>query len=271
MTVIKRDGRWTVDFWYEGKRYRKKSPIDTQRGAKEFERLLLQRLMQGEPLTPQTAKSEESSHCAYVPVLSQGMARDVCEDEQQAERGLLEGVDHPLSPLAVLRQAASLRNRGSRARALQERATLEGLVAEDDQQPALGPSEGAPLCAGVGRDRGRAYDQMDEGAESRLRFPRFRGSRASFRRNRPSEYRPMVATALKAGLRLGELLALRQTDVDLVNGQIFVKRSVWKRTFGTPKNGLSRRVPIPPSLVRILRDHRHLRGELVFCQEDGLS
>ena len=83
------------------------------------------------------------------------------------------------------------------------------------------------------------------------------------------EYRPMVATALKAGLRLGELLALRQTDVDLVNGQIFVKRSVWKRTFGTPKNGLSRRVPIPPSLVRILRDHRHLRGELVFCQEDG--
>ena len=61
MTVIKRDGRWTVDFWYEGKRYRKKSPIDTQRGAKEYERLLLQRLIQGEPLTPQTAKSEESA------------------------------------------------------------------------------------------------------------------------------------------------------------------------------------------------------------------
>jgi len=83
------------------------------------------------------------------------------------------------------------------------------------------------------------------------------------------EFRPMVATALKAGLRLGELLALRQTDVDLVNGQIFVKRSVWKRIFGTPKNGLSRRVPIPGSLVRILKDHRHLRGELVFCREDG--
>ncbi|MBW2588449.1 MAG: hypothetical protein JRD92_16145, partial [Deltaproteobacteria bacterium] len=61
MAVIKRDGRWTVDFRYEGKRYRKKSPIDTQRGAKEFERLLLQRLMQGEPLTPQTAKSGESA------------------------------------------------------------------------------------------------------------------------------------------------------------------------------------------------------------------
>jgi len=50
MTVIKRDGRWTVDFWYEGKRYRKKSPIDTQRGAREYERLLLQRVMQGEQL-----------------------------------------------------------------------------------------------------------------------------------------------------------------------------------------------------------------------------
>jgi len=56
MAVIKRDGRWTVDFRYDGKRYRKKSPIDTQKGAKEFERLLLQRLMKGEPLTPGTSQ-----------------------------------------------------------------------------------------------------------------------------------------------------------------------------------------------------------------------
>jgi len=34
-------------------------------------------------------------------------------------------------------------------------------------------------------------------------------------------------------------------------------------------DGLSRRVPIPKSLVRILKEHRHLRGELVFCKEDG--
>ena len=113
---------------------------------------------------PSDCEVRGERHCAQVPVLSQGMARDVCEDEQQAERGLLEGVDHPLSPLAVFRQAASLRNRGSRARALQERATLEGLVAEDDQQPALGPSEGTPLCSGVGRDRGGAHHQVDEGA-----------------------------------------------------------------------------------------------------------
>ena len=268
MTVIKRDGRWTVDFSYQGKRYRKKSPIDTQRGAKEYERLLLQRVMQGEPLTPQAGKSEESRtaptcqtflrewletyaktnnkpsevyskeliiRCHLAPFFGRRLLSEI--GVRQLERFKSTQLAKGLSPKTINNHLSVLR---TALRSAQEWGLIEVV----------------PTFKWM-KKRRPEFDFLDfEEAERLLGAT-------------PSEFQAMVATGLKAGLRLGELLALRQTDVDLVNGQIFVKRSVWKRTFGTPKNGLSRRVPIPPSLTRILRDHRHLRGELVFCQEDG--
>lgn len=41
-------------------------------------------------------------------------------------------------------------------------------------------------------------------------------------------WRPLFATAIYAGIRKGELLALRKTDVDLVDGLILVQLSVLK-------------------------------------------
>ena len=241
--------------------------VSTQRGAKEYERLLLQRLMLGEPLTPQTANSRKR-HCAHEPVLSQGVARDVCEDQQQAERDQIQGADHPLSPFAVLRQAASLRNRSSRAQRFKSAQLSKGLSPKtiNDQLSVL--RRALRSARGVGRDRGGAHHRVDEGAESRLRFSRFRGGRASSRHSPgvPADGRDRIARRASAGRaacpaphgrRPGQWPDLREAV------------RLEKRPFGTPKNGLSRRVPISPSLTRILRDHRHLRGELVFCQEDG--
>lgn len=61
---------------------------------------------------------------------------------------------------------------------------------------------------------------------------------------------PMIATAVYAGLRLGELYGLRWTDVALDAGRLDVMRS-YK---GLPKSGKPRHVPINPELARILRD-----------------
>ncbi len=83
------------------------------------------------------------------------------------------------------------------------------------------------------------------------------------------EWRPMILTGLKAGLRLGELIALRWEDLDLVGGRLMVRRAVARGIMGTPKSGRSREIPMSDELLRAFKGHRHLRGELVFCDAGG--
>ncbi len=82
-------------------------------------------------------------------------------------------------------------------------------------------------------------------------------------------YHPFFLCALRTGMRLGELFALRWDDLDFVKCQL---RVVWNWTHGkldSPKSGRGRSIPMNPELVDALRDHLHLRGRLVFCREDG--
>jgi integrase len=75
----------------------------------------------------------------------------------------------------------------------------------------------------------------------------------------PAKLRPLWATAMYAGLRRGEMMALRIEDVDLGAGLIHVRRG-WDRYAGeiSPKSGVGRTVPIAAAL----RDHldEHLLG-----------
>lgn len=85
--------------------------------------------------------------------------------------------------------------------------------------------------------------------------------------------RVLVLFALHTGARAGELLALEWTDVDLRAQQLvsFSKsRSDGFTTNGT-KSGKPRKVPLSPTLAAALKAHRHMRGPLVFCQDDGTA
>ena len=73
----------------------------------------------------------------------------------------------------------------------------------------------------------------------------------------------------EAGLRCGEMKALRWTDVDFSNRQLRVGRSNWKGIITTPKGGRLRRVPMTRRLTAALQRHRHLRGDCVLCHADG--
>jgi integrase len=72
-----------------------------------------------------------------------------------------------------------------------------------------------------------------------------------------------------AGLRLGEMMALEWSDVDLHKRQLTVQHSEWKGHFTGTKGGRLRHVPMTERLAAALKAHRHLRGTRVLVQSNG--
>ncbi len=149
---------------------------------------------------------------------------------------------------------SSVRNALMPLRVIFRRALRDGLV-------AVNPCDRVDLPVNRGRrDRIVAAEHAAELLET-LESPRDRA---------------VWATALYAGLRRGELMALRWSDVDLAGGVLHVQRSYdpKAREYVEPKSRSGRRrVPIAGALHDALVEHRHERaddspGELAFG-DDG--
>jgi integrase len=99
---------------------------------------------------------------------------------------------------------------------------------------------------------------------------------------------PIVGVALATGMRRGEILALRWTDVNLDGAELHVERSLEETKAGlkfkAPKTRHGRRwISLPASVVEALKAHRKAQLEtrlaiglgklephsLVFCNADG--
>jgi len=79
----------------------------------------------------------------------------------------------------------------------------------------------------------------------------------------------IVLLAGEAGLRSGEMRALRQSDANLEKRQLRVERSEWRGQVCSTKGGRIRYVPMTVTLAEALRRYRHLRAPLVLCRDDG--
>jgi integrase len=72
----------------------------------------------------------------------------------------------------------------------------------------------------------------------------------------PGQYRILFALLAGTGMRIGEAAGLHVDDLDLDNGVIYVRRSVWKGQELEPKTENSvREIDIDPALVKLLREH----------------
>jgi integrase len=131
--------------------------------------------------------------------------------------------------------ASTIRNTINAARALSRHGVRLDLV-------ALDPTDGLALPAVRGRRERIASAQEAEALVSAL----------------AASDRALWATAFYAGLRLGELRALRWEDVDLATGIIRIERS-WDPKVGpvAPKSRAgTRKVPVAPVLRDLLVEHR---------------
>jgi len=79
---------------------------------------------------------------------------------------------------------------------------------------------------------------------------------------RDSEFGPAITTALYSGPRLGELLGLRWSDVDLDGAAFSIQQTVQRLEGGkviftaTKTHRSRRRISLPQALIAVLRQHR---------------
>jgi integrase len=74
-----------------------------------------------------------------------------------------------------------------------------------------------------------------------------------------------------AGLRCGEMMALKWCDIDFTSRQLTVAGSEWKGHLTPPKSGKIRHVPLTRRLAAALREARHSRSERVLIDSHGRS
>jgi integrase len=85
-----------------------------------------------------------------------------------------------------------------------------------------------------------------------------------------SDWLPFFMTALRTGMRLGELAALCWSDIEFERSQIVVCRSYSHGYETLPKGGKRRTIPMSPQLTELLKAaSQHASSERVFSANDG--
>jgi integrase len=260
---------WIVDIKFQHpdgrtQRVRKVSPIQTRRGAEQYERSLRQCLLSGTYGKEQNKEPVPTLEAFHHEFLTSYAVNNNKPSEISAKEGhfrvhlipffgrkKLDAIGardiekYKGTKLAAGYNKKTINNQLSTLRKLLNVALEWELI---EKVPKVKPFKPEPTD----------YDFLDFDESERL----INAAESGWTK-------AMVITALNTGLRLGELMALRWEDVDLVAGRLRVRQSAWKGQMVTPKSGRPRELPLNSRVLAALKAHRHLRGEYVFCQDDG--
>lgn len=258
-------GSWWIDMRFERRRIRKKSPVNTRRGAEEFERRIRQQLLDG--TFDQEADKPINEIPTFAAFAAEFLSTYVKTNNKPSEVHTKEMILRVhLTPAfgrlrldevdarSIERYKAGKLTGGLTPKTVNNHLTVLRRLLVLASEWGLLPS--VPRIKWLKAPE-PAFDFLVFEEADRLMA------------HADEDWRPMITVALKTGLRLGELLALRWEDVDLKAGRIMVRRAVARGIIGTPKSGKSREVALSGEAIRALKSYRHLKGELVFCRADG--
>lgn len=262
---VKRVG-WCADFWFvhpDGRRerVRKKSPVQTRRGAEKYAAELRRRMLDGSynPMAQRTFKDYAERFKTWL---------ELQELEPSTRKSYLQILRIHLIPYFGRRSLISIDREAIdqfRAKSKGSRKSVNNYLGVLSRVLTLAVDDGI-LAA---RPRIKMWKQRKLQKEYRWLSKDVAQELLDVCGDRLGA---MVTVALNTGLRLGELQALRWRDVDIDRERITVRRSYCavSKSMKTPKNDKPRTVPLNEEAIAALRDHpKRIRCALVFSTSSG--
>jgi len=268
MSVYKRrdSGKWIIDITYthpDGRKeiVRKNSPVQTKRGAEQYEAQLRQAMLQ------QDSMPKEKPPCPIFRDYAEAFMTNCAEVENK--------------PSEILSKERTLRNHlfpafGKKPLDLISR---DGIKAFRSKQLKDGysPKTINNHVAVLNRILGEAVEAGILDFVPRVRRLKSPPPESKFLTEEEAvalvnaaeePWKYMILLGLTTGLRQGELLALQWRDINRERRFLMVRHSIFRGRMGSPKSNKERPVPLNDDAMEALNSLCQ-NGEFVFCNDQG--
>ena len=254
MTARHYRGSWYVDFRFSRNRIRLKSPEDSKRGAEAYERLLRNKLMNGEAIDGTDSKDATFKDFAEEWFKSYVMVNNK-RSEQVGKETTLRLHLYPFFGKYELQEITSKHieqfkkkqhDKGLSPKSINNHLTTLSKLFHSAEE--WGVIDKIPRIKRLKCPQ-KAVSFLDEEQCQTLLSD-----------DTEPLFRDMVLAALNTGMRLGELRGLMWEDVDFKRSLITIKRSVVRNEVTTPKSHHARTVPMSSNLDSYLYSIKRKEG-----------
>ena len=266
MAVRKIDNSWWVDLRSDYIRYRKRSPENTRSGALAYEMTLRQKLARGEPID-KTATQQDPLFTEFAEKwFTDYVVPNNKHSEQRSKRYVLNSTLIPFFGKIRVGQITAYHTEQFKA------AWVKKGVSNKTIKNYLTILN---TCLKS------AYEWLElDGAPPKIKWPKCAPSKTDFLS--PDEcdlllghaegtVHEMILTALRTGMRQGELKGLQWQDIDWENRSITVRhsRDDREKMLVAPKSNRERHIPLDIDVYEALFKRKKSTG-YVFTDTDGM-
>lgn len=266
MAVRKLKAAWWVDFQFNHARYRKRSPDNSRAGAVAYEVSLRQKLARGETIDVARELHKEQTFREFAETwLEDYVVPNNKYSEQMSKRYTLRSSLNPffgnipvgqISAHDVERYKAQQVREGFSNKTIRNHLTI------------------------LNKCLATAYEWLDlTGAPPKIKWPRCVPPKTDYLSpeecelllaHAPGIIHDMILTALRTGMRQGELKGLQWSSVDWQNRSVAVRHSQddYRKVLVAPKNYRERHIPLDCDVYEVLFRRKRPTG-YVFLSAKG--
>jgi len=259
MTAIQRgkNKQWYVGFWYNHKRYRKKSPDNSRAGALAYEAMLRQKLARGEPLEP----AQQDKHKKEQEQKFKEYGWKWLDAKTNKKRSSVHHMKHVLSSALIPFFGETSLDKISTPQVERYKAEKKGKLSNKTINNHLivlsSCLSGARESFGLAKPRIEKLD-VDPQKVDFLSFQEY----DLLLVHSHGIWRELILMAGRTGMRQGELRGLDWSDINWSNKTLTVWHSWcdYKNGLTSPKSGKERHLQLTRSVYETLLRRKQTTG-----------